>query len=81
MITKTKIALAIVLAVLGTASSALAESDRDSGGYVLPGSMDGVNPVDHPRIFGNPATAEAYGFVPPAKHVHRPSHGRTQNAR
>jgi hypothetical protein len=42
MLTKTKLALAAFL-VLGTASTALA------GGYVLPGSMDGVNPAFHPR--------------------------------
>jgi hypothetical protein len=44
MLTKTKLALAAFL-VLGTASTALA------GGYVLPGSMDGVNPAFHPRWF------------------------------
>jgi hypothetical protein len=44
MLTKMKLALAAAL-VLGTASTALA------GGYVLPGSMDGVNPVYHPRWF------------------------------
>jgi hypothetical protein len=44
MLTKIKLALAAAL-VLGTASTALA------GGYVLPGSMDGVNPAYHPRWF------------------------------
>ena len=44
MLNKTKIALAAAL-VIGTASTALA------GGYVLPGSMDGVNPAYHPRWF------------------------------
>jgi hypothetical protein len=44
MLTKIKLALAAVL-VLGTASTALA------GGYVVPGSMDGVNPAYHPRWF------------------------------
>ncbi len=44
MLTKMKFALATAL-VLGTASTALA------GGYVLPGSMDGVNPAYHPRWF------------------------------
>jgi hypothetical protein len=29
----------------------------------MPGSLDGVNPADHPGIFGNAATAKAYGFV------------------
>ena len=46
MLNKTKIALAAAL-VIGTASTALAE------GYVLPGSMDGVNPAYHPRWFPN----------------------------
>jgi hypothetical protein len=46
MLNKTKIALAAAL-VIGTASTALA------GGYVLPGSMDGVNPAYHPRWFPN----------------------------
>jgi hypothetical protein len=65
MLTKTKIALAAAL-IVGTASAALAGSDRYDAtgyGYVLPGSLDGVNPVYHPRIFGNPAVARSYGFV------------------
>ena len=34
------------------------------GGFVKPCSLDGVNPVYHPEIFGNPALArEVYGFV------------------
>jgi hypothetical protein len=44
MFTKIKLAFAAAI-VLGTASTALA------GGYVLPGSMDGVNPAYHPRWF------------------------------
>jgi hypothetical protein len=63
MFTNTKIVLAAAL-ILGTASAALASDHEDqSGGFVMPGSMDGVNPVYHPDIFGNPATAKAYGFV------------------
>jgi hypothetical protein len=63
MLTRTKIVLAAVL-MLGTASAALADSDQnDSGGYVVPGSLDGVNPAYHPAIFGNPAVAKSYGFV------------------
>src|ERR1700692_2200404 len=46
MLAKVNLALAAAL-VLGTASTALA------GGYVLPGSMDGVNPAYHPRWFPN----------------------------
>jgi hypothetical protein len=46
MFRKTKIALSVAM-VLGAASAALAE------GYVLPGSLDGVNPAYHPRWFPN----------------------------
>jgi hypothetical protein len=65
---KAFVALAITtaLGVLGTASAA-AGSDRDRGnrerGSVVPCSLVGVNPVYHPEIFGNAATAYAYGFV------------------
>ena len=64
MLTRTKIALAAAL-ILGTASAALAgdSSSEPGGGYVVPGSMDGVNPAYHPGIFGNPAVAKSYGFV------------------
>jgi hypothetical protein len=55
---------ALALSVLGTASQAFAGSDRyPRGGFVMPGSLDGVNPAYHRGIFGNPATAYAYGFV------------------
>ena len=61
--TKAKIALAIAL-VLGGASAALASNDNEpSGGFVVSGSLDGVNPAYHPDIFSNPATARSYGFV------------------
>jgi hypothetical protein len=64
MLTKTAIAFATAL-ILGTASAALAgsENTEDRGGFVIPCSLDGVNPVYHPRIFGNPAVAREYGFV------------------
>ena len=57
--------VAIALSPLGAAPAA-AGSDRERGRepYVVPCSLDGVNPVYHPRIFGNPAFAKAhYGFV------------------
>jgi hypothetical protein len=69
MLNKSKIALsvAITLGVLSTASAALAGSDSDDGanggGFVIRCSLDGVNPVYHPGIFGNPAVAREYGFV------------------
>jgi hypothetical protein len=54
----------VALSVLGTASQALAGSNRyPRGGFVMPGSLDGVNPAYHRDIFGNPAVAYAYGFV------------------
>jgi hypothetical protein len=63
MWTKTKIALAALL-MFGTASAALAGDQTDErGGYVMPGSLDGVNPAYHPGIFGNPSVARSYGFV------------------
>jgi hypothetical protein len=58
MLTKTKIALATVL-VLATVSGAMA---RGSYGSVMPGSLDGVNPADHARIFDNANATRSYGF-------------------
>jgi hypothetical protein len=62
MLTRTKIAIAALL-TLGTASAALAgDQTEERGGYVMPGSLDGVNPAYHRGIFGNPAVARSYGF-------------------
>jgi hypothetical protein len=70
--TKTALSVAIVLGALGTASAALAGDQTDErGGYVLPGSMDGVNPVYHPGIFSNADAAKAYGFVASPSRKHR----------
>jgi hypothetical protein len=59
------LSLATALGVLGAASAVASEhgSRGDRGGFVVPGSLVGVNPVYHPDIFGNAATAYAYGFV------------------
>jgi hypothetical protein len=64
MLSKTKIVFVAAL-ILGTASAALAgsENTEDRGGFVIPCSLVGVNPVYHPRIFGDPAVAREYGFV------------------
>jgi hypothetical protein len=76
MFTNTKIALAAAL-ILGTASAALANDNDETGGFVLPGSMDGVNPVHHPDIFGNAGTARAYGFAAwPAEQEDRSQSGK-----
>jgi len=59
MFTYTKIALATAL-IVGTASTALAGDQTDErGGFPMPGSMDGVNPVYHSDIFGD--AGKAYG--------------------
>jgi hypothetical protein len=59
------LSLAAALAILGTASALASEHGGRGtrGGFVMPGSLDGVNPAYHPDIFGNAATAYAYGFV------------------
>jgi hypothetical protein len=61
---KAFVALAVItaLGVLG-AAAALAKGGRHSSGNVRPCSLDGVNPVYHPQIFGNAATALSFGFV------------------
>jgi hypothetical protein len=89
-LTKTKLVLAAVL-VLGAGSLAQASNENDggneTGGYVLPGNMDGVNPVYHPRWFpqygrvmraydrSNAITysggGAAYGFAPLATPHHK----------
>jgi hypothetical protein len=85
MLTKTKVVLAAAL-MLGTASAALANDsgENNMGGYVVPGSMDGVNPAYHPRWFpgysARHSTAdEAYGYALTPKRTHH--HARTQEAR
>jgi len=70
--TKVLIALAVITALSAlSVSSAAAGSDRRlRGGYVVPCSLVGVNPVYHPHIFGNPAVAKAYyGFVQGRDHT------------
>ncbi len=58
------LAAIIALGVLGTASAAWAQYNYNrKGGFVIPCSLVGVNPVYHPWIFGNPAVAREYGFV------------------
>lgn len=66
---------ALVIGILG-AGAAQAETDNssDRGGFVVPGSTDGVNPADHPGILGNTAAAKAYGYVPTV-HRHIQSRG------
>jgi hypothetical protein len=78
----TKMALAGAL-IFGTASAALASNENDggneTGGYVPPGSMDGVNPAYHPGILGRTDATKAYGFVAAPKQTHRALHVRTND--
>jgi hypothetical protein len=87
MSTKTKAILAIAL-ILGTASAALAGDQTDErGGYVLPGSTDGVNPAYHPGWFPGYAAQHgtagnagaAYGYVATPKKPHHVSHVQNQD--
>jgi hypothetical protein len=52
------LAVATALGVLGAATAAASDHDRDRdrerGGFVIPGSTDGVNPAMHPEYFGSP---------------------------
>jgi hypothetical protein len=49
---------------LGAVSAAIASDHEETGGYVLPGSMDGVNPVYHPGLFPNAANGRgAYAYA------------------
>jgi hypothetical protein len=59
------LAMVTACAFLGPASAG--GEHRDDRGhdrsYVLPCSLDGVNPVYHPEIFASPTVARSYGFV------------------
>ena len=60
------IAITTALGILGTAPAAASDhngAEERPRSFVLPCSLDGVNPVYHPEIFGNAAAAASYGFV------------------
>jgi hypothetical protein len=59
-------AIATALGILGAASAAASDHNGNQDrprAYVLPCSLDGVNPAYHPEIFGNVAAAASYGFI------------------
>jgi hypothetical protein len=76
---------AVALGIMGAASVAQASDSRDSegGGYLVPGSMVGVNPAYHPELFGRVSTVDtgrnAYGFAPAPVHKHRAAHEQTES--
>lgn len=81
------ICAASALGSLGTASVAQAGNQgEDRGGFVMPGSMDGVNPVYHPEWFGKGASTrnvapadDAFGYAVPSIRKHRPAQERTRD--
>jgi hypothetical protein len=81
---RTSIAIfaAVALGIVGAASVAQAggsDNWNDSGGYVVPGSMSGVNPVFHPGWFGRSGSAgDAYGYAVLPIHRHRPVHEQSR---
>jgi len=71
------IAITAALGILDTVPAAASDHNgrERQRGYVVPCSLDGVNPVYHPEIFGNPAAARSYGFVQGPDHVWRVASG------
>jgi hypothetical protein len=60
MFSEAKIIFCVAIAFGVGATAALANDKDDySGGFVIEGSMDGVNPVYHPDLFGNSSKALA----------------------
>jgi hypothetical protein len=69
------LAVTTALSFLSCASAVAMDGGGDHGGgdrgdrgdrggsVVVRCSLSGVNPADHPEIFGNPAVARSYGFV------------------
>jgi hypothetical protein len=77
--TNAKIALAAAI-IVGTASAVLAadSGENNLGGSVRPGSMDGVNPVDHPN---NPAVQSAKPPVSTDKGIRTEGRGSSEGLR
>jgi hypothetical protein len=67
--TSIAISAALALGIVGAASAAQASDsgENSQGGFVVPGSMAGVNPVYHPDWFGRSGGAgnagSAYGYA------------------
>ena len=72
---------AVALGIVGIASAAQAgDQGEDRGGFVIPGSTVGVNPVYHPGWFGRTSSARnAYGYAVLPIHKQRPVHERTRD--
>jgi hypothetical protein len=59
---KALVAVAMISALGATSATASDHRPRERG-FVMPCSLDGVNPTYHPDIFGSAAAARSYGFV------------------
>jgi hypothetical protein len=57
------VATALAASVVPAPANDSAPDHEGVGGAVTPCSLDGINPAYHPKVFGNPAVARAYGFV------------------
>jgi hypothetical protein len=69
---------AVALSIVGAVSAAQAgDQGENRGGFVVPGSMVGVNPAYHPGWFGK--AGNAYGYAAFPIHKQRPVHERTQS--
>jgi hypothetical protein len=76
------ISAAIALGIVGAASVAQANDsgENSQGGFAVPGSMAGVNPVFHPGWIGKAGKAgNAYGYAATPIHQHRISYDRTED--
>jgi hypothetical protein len=78
------ISAAVALGIVGAASVAKAsDKDEDRGGFVMPGSMVGVNPAFHPDVFGRAGFASrarnAYGYAASPIQKHRAAHEQTKD--
>jgi hypothetical protein len=81
--TLTALFAAVALSILGSASVAQAGNQgEDTGGFVIPGSTDGVNPVYHPGWFGKAHNAgrahNAFAYAPAASPKRVPSHTKAR---
>jgi hypothetical protein len=63
MIASKALVIVGMISVVGATAATASDHRPRERGFVMPCSLDGVNPAYHPDIFGNPAAARSYGFV------------------
>jgi len=82
---KTAMIVAITLGVLGSASAALAGAKDDdggagAGGYIVPGSSVGVNPVYHPELFAQQSANTAFAQAQESKKAPKEKKASTKSS-